>query len=1560
MPARIAGAALAPATGDGSVADAATAAPGPADSGAANGRPTGNGNGNGNGHRATDLAALFDLDFDLDFAALVESSPLGDLHLDEVREEFRTRIEGGAERFGDVVEEGAELVGDAFGTHRRVWEDDDHGHAQIEVHGLEDPAAVGFRRRLAQAIGRLETVRWAEVNAITGRVAVAFDGGESTLGALLDLIESLEDAHGMRRGEQVRPGWDCSDRAEHPADDEPVHRVLAIMAGDALAIAWSVGARMARLPRLPIEVGGLVTVVDNNPWLRAQAERILGRRVAALVLPLGSAAAGGLAQGPLGAMLDLAHQATVLGEVRARRHVWCQREPEFYALHSDEPIEPPDLEPRPRPLPDGPVESVAKRLGQLSFAGFGATLLASRDPRRATDAFLVGTPKAARLGREGFAAHLGRTLAYRGVVPLDASALRRLDRVDTVVLDADVVRTGRWEIRGVVTPRGEAPAADLTERAEWLLDRDDIEGDHTRGRWRLAPMAVVADDGGATLPRGTASRAREIAADGGRPLALVEGGEVVAIVDVVEQLDPGLDTVVAAIRAAGHRLLVAGRTGRVAERIGADDALPAGRALGTAVRALQADGAVVMVVGRQGHRGLAAADVGLGVVAPTGRPSWGADLILGRELADAATIIEATTAAREVSAQAARFAVAGSALGALVAGTGPRAAAGSRGLAMVNGAAGAALASGTWAAVRLAHRPRPYVPDPVRWHAITADRATELLGTDADQGLSEQEARQRRTVTGAAGSEVSPGEPFLAELANPLNPILGVGAGLSAAIGSMTDAGLVLGLIGVNSLVGGVQRLRADRTVRGLLDRDVEEVTVVRDGRERRVREDRLVRGDVIVLAAGDAVPADARVLATDGCEVDESSLTGESLPVAKTADPSTEQALGDRTCMLYEDTVVSNGSVRAVVVATGEHTEVARSLALAGPPPPTGVELRLEEVTRRLLPAALATAAGTAGVGLLRRWPMRDVASTAVGLAIASVPEGLPFVATAGQLAGARRLAASNAVVRNPRTVEALGRVDVLCVDKTGTLTEGRVRFTGVSDGRRSVHRRDTDDALLRDLLAVSLRASGPADGDGNGNGLDETDEALHAAADDLEVAAGDGLPGWEVVADLPFDSSRGIHAVLGRSAQRHHLVVKGAPEVVLDVCTSWRRDDEEVALDAEARAEVLAQVDELAGRGHRLLAVAQRAASSRPELEEDRLERLCLVGLIALADPVRATAAAAVRGIAAAGVRTIMVTGDHPETALHIAAELGLPGSEALTGADLDTLDDDALADALEATAVVARVTPAHKLRVVTALQERGHVVAMTGDGANDAAAIRTAEVGVALGERSSPAARDAADIVVTDDRIETLIDAIAEGRAMWGSVREALAVLVGGNLGEIGFTSIASLFSRSAPLDPRQFLLVNLFTDLAPAVAIAVRPPEDVSTETLLREGPEASLGSALARDVAIRGTATALGASAAWTAARLTGTRRRASTVGLVALVGTQLGQTVAAGGWKRPTTLLTGIGSAAGLAAVVQTPGVSQFFGCRPLGPLGWAQAATAATVATAGSQLASRIVERAA
>jgi magnesium-transporting ATPase (P-type) len=385
---------------------------------------------------------------------------------------------------------------------------------------------------------------------------------------------------------------------------------------------------------------------------------------------------------------------------------------------------------------------------------------------------------------------------------------------------------------------------------------------------------------------------------------------------------------------------------------------------------------------------------------------------------------------------------------------------------------------------------------------------------------------------------------------------------------------------------------------------------------------------------------------------------------------------------------------------------------------------------------------------------------------------------------------------------------------------------------------------------------------------------------------------------------------------------------------------------LNKKRRVKMNRRIARLAGQGYRILAVAERPDHHRSQLADDEISGLTLLGFLALDDPVRPAAAASIAGLRTAGVHIVMITGDHPATAKAIAAALNVRGSgRVITGPELDELDDAALEQVLLKVTVVARGTPAHKVRVVQAFQRLRRTVAMTGDGANDAPAIRLADVGIALGARASPAARAAADLVVTDDRLETIIAAFIEGRAMWGSVRHALGILVGGNLGEIAYTVLGAAITGQSPLSARQLLLVNLLTDLAPATAIALRPPRPEATATLLAEGPDASLGTALTRDITSRAITTATTTSAAWALARLTGSATRTRTVALAALVGAQLGQTVVIGGLS-PAVLASSLGSAAVLFGIVQTPGVSQLFGCTPLGPVGWSIAG-AATIAAA-------------
>lgn len=461
------------------------------------------------------------------------------------------------------------------------------------------------------------------------------------------------------------------------------------------------------------------------------------------------------------------------------------------------------------------------------------------------------------------------------------------------------------------------------------------------------------------------------------------------------------------------------------------------------------------------------------------------------------------------------------------------------------------------------------------------------------------------------------------------------------------------------------------------------------------------------------------------------------------------------------------------------------------------------------------------------------------MSLAVAAVPEGLPFVASVAELAAARRLSTRNTLVPNPSTIEALGRVNVLCFDKTGTLTEGHITLRYVSDGHTGGTVEDLSPEL-KQVVITGLRASPRYDKRPIPH---PTDRAVIEGAEKLGLTPDEGLDSdtWKRVDELPFEPGRGYHAVLGQGGSGQLLSVKGAPEIVLTGCKNMLRGHKTIPLDASLRAELDKEMNRLAHQGYRVLAVAERPASDRSDLDESRVDGLTFLGFLGLADPVRPTAAESVGRLVRAGVRVVMITGDHPSTAEAIAAELNvLDDGRTMTGPEVDALDDDDLIKVLPEVSVFARTTPAHKARIVSCLRRAGEVVAVTGDGANDAPAIRTAEVGIALGSRATQAARAAADVVVTDDRIETIVDAIIEGRAMWGSVRDALSILLGGNLGEIVFTVASSLIAGQNVLNARQLLLINLLTDMLPSMAVAVRPPASTSPEKLLAEGPEASLG------------------------------------------------------------------------------------------------------------------------
>jgi cation-transporting P-type ATPase I len=574
--------------------------------------------------------------------------------------------------------------------------------------------------------------------------------------------------------------------------------------------------------------------------------------------------------------------------------------------------------------------------------------------------------------------------------------------------------------------------------------------------------------------------------------------------------------------------------------------------------------------------------------------------------------------------------------------------------------------------------------------------------------------------------------------------------------------------------------------------------------------------------------------------------------------------------------------------------------------------------------------------LGILWRRPLREAVAAGTAIAVAAVPEGLPLVATVAQQAAARRLSTRGAVVRSARVLEALGRVDTVCFDKTGTLTENRLRVVRLAPVGGEGE--EAEEALLR------LAAAAVGNGDGQAH---ETDRAVLEAATERDVAA-DGEP----ECSLPFAAGRGFSAAV----RDGRLVVKGAPEVVLPRCG--------------ADGDLSATVQELAGQGLRVLAVAERDVEGTPDDLEAAARDLTVRGLVALADTVRSSSVTAVEQLIAAGVRVVVATGDHPETAAAIAAQAGVPDADrVVTGAEFARASDAERTRMAAETAVFARLSPEQKVSLVAALRRAGATLAMTGDGVNDAAAIRLADVGVGVSGAESPAARAAADLVLTDEDLTRLVDAIAEGRAMWSRVRDAVSVLVGGNAGEVAFTVLGTAFGGRAPLGTRQLLLVNLLTDMFPALAMAVAAPRRTAAadgdgplaehplQAVLLAGPQRGFTASVRRLVVIRGVATTAGATAAWATGRLTGPRGRAGTMGLAALITTQLGQT-AWMGRRSPLVLATTVGSLAVLVAVVQTPGLSRFFGCTPLDPIAWGVVLASAAAGTAGAEVVPPLVAR--
>jgi P-type Ca2+ transporter type 2C len=736
------------------------------------------------------------------------------------------------------------------------------------------------------------------------------------------------------------------------------------------------------------------------------------------------------------------------------------------------------------------------------------------------------------------------------------------------------------------------------------------------------------------------------------------------------------------------------------------------------------------------------------------------------------------------------------------------------------------------------------VPTPeAAWHALGVRETLARLGARAE-GLSRAEAANRLARVGPnrlpRGRPTSGWRLLRDQFTSVVVALLAAAAIVSLALGERIDAAAIGVVLLLNAAIGFATEYRSRRSMEALLQFDVPQAAVVRNGRLDVVPADEIVPADVVELRPGQAVPADARLLTVVDLRVDEAALTGESVPVEKHAAVELDAAtpLADRTNMVYKGTTVADGSGRAVVIATGGSTEIGRigALVSALPDELTPLERRLDALGRRLVWFSLGVAALVGGLEALGHEPIGLVVETAIALAVAAVPEALPAVSTIALGVGLRRMARRQALVRRLPAVEALGSTTVICTDKTRTLTSGEMTvvrvWTAGREYRLGADEGASADQALRRALEVAVFASRPQAErtDAGAAGRDPVDAAIFAAAARI------GLDGRALHEDrppiglVPFSSERKLMASFHGDFSGTVACVKGAPGRVLELCAV-----------ADDQREPLLQVNaDLASAGLRVLALATGPVASP---DEPSLAGLDFVGYIGLMDPPAPGVKDCIRRLRRAGLRTVMITGDQRLTAEAIGRDLALltDDTQVIDGRELATIPDRELDVRLGAVGAFSRVTPEDKLRIVGALQRRGQIVAMLGDGVNDAPALRKADVGVAMGRRGTDVAKQAAAIVLQDDRFETIVAAVEEGRVIYENIRKFVFYLFSCNVAEIAVLLAAGLAELPPVLLPLQILYLNLVTDTLPALALAMepadpgvmrRPPRDPQSALLTR--------------------------------------------------------------------------------------------------------------------------------
>ncbi len=733
--------------------------------------------------------------------------------------------------------------------------------------------------------------------------------------------------------------------------------------------------------------------------------------------------------------------------------------------------------------------------------------------------------------------------------------------------------------------------------------------------------------------------------------------------------------------------------------------------------------------------------------------------------------------------------------------------------------------------------------DNTKWHVLSVKEVEQKLSTSLQKGLSRDEAHRRLEKYGPNELEQKGRKTvlsmFLDQFKDFMVIVLLVAAVISGFLGEITDSIIIMLIIILNAILGVVQENKAEQSLEALKKMASPAAKVIRDGNPEVIPASELVSGDVVILETGELVPADIRLGQTSNLKIEEAALTGESVPVEKNSEALEKEdvSVGDRLNMAYSGSIVTYGRGRGIVTGTGMNTEMGKIAAMiqTGEDMTTPLQKRLDVLGKGLATAALAICALIFIVGILYGKDIFNMFLTSVSLAVAAIPEGLPAIVTIVLAIGVQRMARRNAIIRKLPSVETLGSATVICSDKTGTLTQNRMTVEQVYYNNEFVNtRRLTDkDGLnehLQLLISVGVLCNDTqivVEDEGKKTIGDPTETALVELG--LKLGMDKDVMDEDIprVDELPFESERKLMSTVHKMENTYRVFTKGAPDELVARCNRILLNGDVLDLSEQQREQIRSANDEMASKALRVLGLAYKDmdtiefTNKEEELEKD----LVFVGLVGMIDPPRPEAKEAIKICKRAGIKPVMITGDHKITGVAIARELGIleHEDEAITGVELDRIPDDEFKERVKNYSVYARVSPEHKVKIVKALQSWGEIVAMTGDGVNDAPALKRADIGAAMGNVGTDVAKEASDMVLTDDNFATVVAAVEEGRIIYSNILKAIQFLLSCNIGEILVLFIATILNWNQPLLPIHILWVNLVTDSLPALALGVEPAE-----------------------------------------------------------------------------------------------------------------------------------------